>query len=67
MTSNVLAAFVKRNSNTLCISVLLHKVGNNKGLRVTAKANLEALSHLCRLVSFKAEKKKTHTKDETNS
>lgn len=67
MTSNALAAFVKRNSNTLCISVLLYKVGNNKGLRVTAKANLEALSHLCRLVSFKAGKKKKTKQDETNS
>lgn len=61
-TPNVLAAL-----NTLCICALHYKVGKNIGLQVIAKANLEALKHLCRLVSFKAGKKTKTKQDETSS
>lgn len=59
-TPNALAAL-----SILC--TLLHKAVNNKGLGVIAKANLEALRHLCRLVSFKAGKKTKTKQDETSS
>lgn len=54
-TSNVLVAFLKNQIHFVSV-YFFTKLGIT-WLRVTAKANLEALRHLCRLASFKAEEK----------